>query len=387
MANIDLYNGFYRGKRVLVTGHTGFKGSWLSIWLHELGAEVIGVALEPQTEKDNFVLSGIGSKIKADLRADIRDGAAMQRIFDEYRPEIVFHLAAQPLVRLSYDEPVDTWQTNVMGTINVMEAFRHCESAKVAVMITTDKCYENREQNHAYTEDEPMGGYDPYSSSKGACEIAISSWRRSFMHPDKYAKHGKAIASVRAGNVIGGGDWAKDRIIPDCIRAIEAGQPIAIRNRLAVRPWQHVLEPLSGYMLLAQKMWEEPTAYCEGWNFGPKMDAVVPVWDVAAMLTEAYGKGELLDQTEPNAQHEANLLMLNITKAQTRLGWKPKMTTAEAIALTADWYKRYKSKNVYELCVEEINCFANLTFDILDYDYRKDTDRRVVCATYRKLPG
>ena len=274
MANIDLYNGFYRGKRVLVTGHTGFKGSWLSIWLHELGAEVIGVALEPQTEKDNFVLSGIGPKIKADLRTDISDATAIQRIFDEYQPEIVFHLAAQPLVRLSYDEPVDTWQTNVMGTINVMEAFRHCKSAKVAVMITTDKCYENREQSHAYTEDEPMGGYDPYSSSKGACEIAISSWRRSFMHPDKYVEHGKAIASVRAGNVIGGGDWAKDRIIPDCIRAIEAGQPIAIRNRHAVRPWQHVLEPLSGYMLLAQKMWEEPTSYCEGWNFGPKMDAV-----------------------------------------------------------------------------------------------------------------
>ena len=355
MGNIEIFNGFYRGKRVLVTGHTGFKGSWLSIWLHELGAEVIGVALEPQTPKDNFVLSGIGAKIKADLRADIREAKAMQHIFDAYQPEIVFHLAAQPLVRLSYDEPVDTWQTNVMGTINVMEAFRHCASAKVAVMITTDKCYENREQNHAYTEDEPMGGYDPYSSSKGACEIAISSWRRSFMNPDKYAEHGKAIASVRAGNVIGGGDWAKDRIIPDCIRAIEAGQPVAVRNRHAVRPWQHVLEPLSGYLLLAQRMWEEPTQYCEGWNFGPKMDAVVPVWDVATMLTEAYGKGELLDQTEPNAPHEANLLMLDITKAQTRLGWEPRLCTKAAIDLTADWYSRYQCENVDNLCVEEIS--------------------------------
>ena len=350
---------FYKGKRVLVTGHTGFKGSWLSIWLHELGAEVIGVALDPQTGKDNFVLSGIGHKIKVDLRADIRDAAAMQRIFNEYQPEIVFHLAAQPLVRLSYNEPVETWQANVMGTINVMEAFRHCEKSKVAVMITTDKCYENREQSHAYTEDEPMGGYDPYSSSKGACEIAISSWRRSFMNPDKYAEHGKTIASARAGNVIGGGDWAKDRIIPDCIRAIENGQPIAIRNRHAVRPWQHVLEPLSGYMLLAQMMWEEPTMYCEGWNFGPKMDAVVPVWDVATMLTEAYGKGELLDQTDPNAVHEANLLMLDITKAQTRLGWQPKMSTKEAIELTADWYKRYQNEDVYALCVEEIMKFSN----------------------------
>lgn len=357
--NIDIFDGFYSGKRVLITGHTGFKGSWLAIWLHELGAEVIGVALDPQTEKDNYALSGIGKMIIADLRADICDGEAMKRIFNEYQPEIVFHLAAQPLVRLSYDEPVDTWQTNVMGTINVMEAFRHCPSAKVAVMITTDKCYENRETNHAYTEGEPMGGYDPYSSSKGACEIAISSWRRSFMNPAEYAKHGKSIASVRAGNVIGGGDWAKDRIIPDCIRAIETGQPIAIRNRHAVRPWQHVLEPLSGYMLLAKKMWESPTEYCEGWNFGPKMDAVVPVWDVATMLTKEMGKGELLDQTDPNAPHEANLLMLGIAKAQTRLGWQPRLSTAEAIALTADWYKRYQIEDVYSLCVEEIKSFSS----------------------------
>lgn len=357
-SNIDMFNGFYRDKRVLITGHTGFKGSWLAIWLYELGADVIGVALDPQTEKDNFVLSGIGAKIKADLRADIRDGEAMMRIFKEYQPEIVFHLAAQPLVRLSYDEPVDTWQTNVMGTINVMEAFRQCPSAKVAVMITTDKCYENREQNHAYAEDEPMGGYDPYSSSKGACEIAISSWRRSFMNPADYAKHGKSIASVRAGNVIGGGDWAKDRIIPDCIRAIEAGEPIVIRNRHAVRPWQHVLEPLSGYMLLAQKMWENPTEYCEGWNFGPKMDAVVPVWEVASMLTNEIGDGEILDKTEVDAPHEASLLMLDVTKAQTKLVWRPRLTTAEAIALTADWYKRYQTEDVYQLCINEIDNYC-----------------------------
>lgn len=353
-ASIDIFDNFYAGKRVLITGHTGFKGSWLSIWLHELGAEVVGVGLEPYTDKDNFVLSGIGGKIRADLRADIRDAQAVQQIFDTYQPEIVFHLAAQPLVRYSYDEPVMTWETNVMGTIHVMEAFRHCLSAKVAVMITTDKCYENREQHHAYTEDEPMGGYDPYSSSKGADEIAISSWRRSFMNPADYAKHGKSIASVRAGNVIGGGDWAKDRIIPDCIRAIEANEPIAIRNRHAVRPWQHVLEPLRGYMMLAQKMWEHPTRYCEGWNFGPKMDAVVPVWEVASILVESYGKGFLVDQTESNAVHEANLLMLDITKSKLRLGWEPLMSTRDCIALTADWYKRYTTENVYALCLNEI---------------------------------
>ena len=359
-ASIDIFDNFYAGKRVLITGHTGFKGSWLSIWLHELGAEVVGVGLEPYTEKDNFVLSGIGSKIYADLRADIRDAQAMQQIFETYQPEIVFHLAAQPLVRYSYDEPVMTWETNVMGTIHVMEAFRKCFSAKVAVMITTDKCYENREQHHAYTEDEPMGGYDPYSSSKGADEIAISSWRRSFMNPVEYEKHGKSIASVRAGNVIGGGDWAKDRIIPDCIRAIEAGKPIAIRNRHAVRPWQHVLEPLCGYMMLAQKMWEHPTEYCEGWNFGPKMDTVVPVWDVAMMLINHYGQGKLLDYSDKNAVHEANLLMLDINKAKNRLTWSPLMTTDECIALTVDWYKRYCMENVYLLCVEEINKFLKL---------------------------
>lgn len=356
---IDIFNNFFAGKRVLITGHTGFKGSWLCIWLHELGAEVVGVGLDPYSDKDNYVLSGIGTKIYADVRADICDAHAMLRIFEQYQPEIVFHLAAQPLVRYSYDEPVMTWETNVMGTIHVMEAFRHCPSAKVAVMITTDKCYENRETKHAYTEDEPMGGYDPYSSSKGADEIAISSWRRSFMNPTDYAKHGKSIASVRAGNVIGGGDWAKDRIIPDCIRAIEAGQAITIRSRHAVRPWQHVLEPLSGYMLLAQKMWENPTEYCEGWNFGPKMDAVVPVWDVATMLTKEMWKGELLDQTDLNAPHEANLLMLDITKAQTRLSWQPRLSTAEAIALTADWYKRYQSEDVYQLCVEEIKKYKS----------------------------
>lgn len=354
-ASIDIFDNFFASKRVLITGHTGFKGSWLSIWLHELGAEVVGVGLEPFTKKDNFVLSGIGNKIYADLRADIRDAQAMQQIFETYQPEIVFHLAAQPLVRYSYEEPVMTWETNVMGTIHVMEAFRHCPSAKVAVMITTDKCYENREQRHAYTEDEPMGGYDPYSSSKGADEIAISSWRRSFMNPADYAKHGKSIASVRAGNVIGGGDWAKDRIIPDCIRAIEANEPIAIRNRHAVRPWQHVLEPLRGYMMLAQKMWEHPTEYCEGWNFGPKMDAVVPVWEMANALVKSYGKGALIDQTDSNALHEANLLMLDIAKAINRLSWMPKLNTEECIALTADWYKRYQETNVYRLCLNEIN--------------------------------
>lgn len=353
--DIDIFDGFFRGKRVLVTGHTGFKGSWLSIWLHELGAEVVGVGLDPATERDNFVLSGIGSMIKADICADIRDGERMKEIFVEYRPELVFHLAAQPLVRLSYDIPVDTYQTNVMGTINVMEAIRATESVKVGVMITTDKCYENKEQIWGYRENESMGGYDPYSSSKGAAEIAIASWRRSFFNPEKYGEHGKSIASVRAGNVIGGGDWALDRIIPDCIRALEAGKPIDIRSPRAIRPWQHVLEPLSGYMQLAKKMWESPTEYCEGWNFGPRAESISTVWEVASRVIDNYGSGSLRDLSDPNALHEAKLLMLDISKAKFRIGWEPRMNIDQTVALTTDWYRHYASAPVYELCLRQIH--------------------------------
>lgn len=352
---IDVFNSFFKNKRVLVTGHTGFKGSWLSIWLHELGADVIGVGLEPFSERDNYALSGIGKKMKADLRADIRDGRKMKEIFHEYRPEIVFHLAAQPLVRLSYEMPVETYETNLMGTINIMEAIRCTDSVKVAVMITTDKCYENKEQIWGYRENEPMGGYDPYSSSKGAAEIAISSWRRSFFNPADYGtKHHVALASVRAGNVIGGGDWALDRIIPDCIKALEVGRPVEIRNPKAVRPWQHVLEPLSGYMLLAQKMWDEPTQYCEGWNFGPYGESITSVWEVAEKVIENYGSGELKDISNPNALHEAKLLMLDISKAKFRLEWKPRMNISQCMALTVDWYNRYREGDVYNICIEQI---------------------------------
>lgn len=355
---IDIFGNFYKGKKVLITGHTGFKGSWLSIWFQELGAEVVGVGLAPYSEKDNFVLSGIGKRIKADIRADIRDGEKMKQIFAEYQPEIVFHLAAQPLVRLSYEQPVETYQTNVMGTINIMEAIHATKSVKVGVMITTDKCYDNKEQLKGYVETDPFGGYDPYSSSKGACEIAIQSWRRSFFNPEDYGKkHTVSIASVRAGNVIGGGGWAKDRIIPDCIRALETTKVIDIRSPKAVRPWEHVLEPLSGYMLLAQKMWEKPTEYCEGWNFGPEAESVLTVWEVASAIIESFGFGELKDVSDPNAFHEANLLMLNIEKAKIRLGWKPRLNAKECAVLTSDWYKRYKTENVYEICLDEINKF------------------------------
>jgi len=373
---IDIFQNFYRGKRVLITGHTGFKGSWLAIWLHELGAEVIGLALDPFSDRDNYVLSGIQDKI-IDLRGDIRDGQLVKDVFQKYQPEIVFHLAAQPLVRLSYDIPVETYEVNVMGSIHVMEAIRVTDSVKVAVMITTDKCYENREQIWGYRENEAMGGYDPYSSSKGAAEIAIASWRRSFFHPDKHAIHGKSIASVRAGNVIGGGDWALDRIIPDCIKALEADKTIDIRSPKAIRPWQHVLEQLSGYMLLAQKIWNEPTKYCEGWNFGPHAESIATVWDVATKVVENYFQEPrtknqeprlsetnhlslitnryLKDLSNPNDLHEAKLLMLDISKAKFQLGWEPRLNINQTVELTVDWYKRYKAGEVYDLCVEQIN--------------------------------
>lgn len=357
---IDIFDNFYCGKRVLVTGHTGFKGSWLSIWLHELGAEVVGVSQDPFTNRDNYVLSGIGNKMMADLRSDICDGRKMKEIFQKYQPEIVFHLAAQPLVRYSYEQPVETYEANVMGSIHVMEAIRATSSVKVGVMITTDKCYDNKEQMRGYKEDDPFGGYDPYSSSKGACEIAIQSWRRSFFNPEDYGKkHHVSLASVRAGNVIGGGDWALDRIIPDCIKALEQDKVIDIRSPKAIRPWEHVLEPLSGYMLLAKKQWEHPTEFCEGWNFGPESESVSTVWEVATELIKNYGKGELKDSSDPNAVHEAKLLMLDITKAKTKLGWKPRMNMQQCMDLVADWYKRYQKEDVYQLCVEEIEKFIN----------------------------
>jgi len=355
---IDIFNNFYKGKRVLVTGHTGFKGSWLSIWLNELGAEVIGIAQDPFSDRDNFVLSGIGSRINADIRADIRDGALMKQIFVEYQPEIVFHLAAQPLVRLSYEIPVETYETNVMGTINILEAIRITKSVRVAVMITTDKCYDNKEKLSGYKEEDPLGGYDPYSSSKGACELAIQSWRNSFFNPaDCGKKHTVSLSSARAGNVIGGGDWALDRIIPDCIRALESDKLINIRSPKSVRPWEHVLEPLSGYLLLAQKMWESPTEYCEGWNFGPEMDSVLTVWEIATAMVDNFGYGKLRDVSDLTSPHEASYLMLDITKAKSRLGWHPCLDATQTVNLTADWYKRYKNKDVYNLCVEEIEWF------------------------------
>lgn len=359
MKDYEALRNFYKGKKVLVTGHTGFKGSWLSIWLHSMGAEVIGYALDPYSSRDNYILSGIGSKM-VDLRGDIRDLNELKNVMSTYQPEIVFHLAAQPLVRLSYEIPAETYAVNVMGSINVLEVVKVTSSVKVAVMITTDKCYENKEQIWGYRESDPLGGYDPYSSSKAACEIAIASWRNSFFNPNDFQKHGKSIVSVRAGNVIGGGDWALDRIIPDCVKALEAGATIDIRSPKAIRPWQHVLEPLSGYLHAAKMAHENPGKYCEAWNFGPKQDSIATVWEVAQMVVDNYGSGELRDVSDPQNLHEAGLLMLDISKAKFRLKWQPVLNIKETVALTVDWYKNYKTREVYDLCLEQIRYFETL---------------------------
>ncbi|WP_414151383.1 CDP-glucose 4,6-dehydratase [Acetobacterium carbinolicum] len=348
------FDNVYMGKTVLVTGHTGFKGSWLSIWLNELGANVIGYALDPNTENDNFVLSGVGNKI-IDIRGDIRDTDKLKDVFTQYKPEIVFHLAAQPLVRLSYSIPVETYVVNVMGTINVLEAIRTTESVRTGIMITTDKCYENKEQICGYREVDPLGGYDPYSSSKACAELAINSWRSSFFNPNNYNRHKKAIASVRAGNVIGGGDWALDRLVPDCVRAMERKEPIKIRNPEAIRPWQHVLEPLGGYLMLGKKMSEEPASFSEAWNFGPNFESMITVKEIVEIILVTYGGGSVSLYESPDKIHEATILNLDINKAVSKLGWKPEFTIEESIEMTINWYKKYQDDNIYSECTRQIN--------------------------------
>ena len=323
----------YNGKRILITGHTGFKGGWLTLWLQMMGAQICGYALKPNTHPALFDAAQVQDGIQ-NVFGDILDREKLNKTFQDFQPEIVFHLAAQPLVRLSYAAPVLTYETNVIGTLNVLEAARTCGSVKAFVNVTTDKCYENKEVARGYREDEPMGGYDMYSSSKGCVEILSSSYRRSFL------QDGYAMATARAGNVIGGGDWAADRLIPDCVRSIEAGQEIEIRNPAATRPWQHVLEPLSGYLLLGHLLYTQGKQYAEGFNLGPNPDSVLTVSEVAEMVVKEYGKGSVKVHKRDDL-HEANLLMLDISKAARVLGWTPTYTAQQAIAETVAWYKRF----------------------------------------------
>lgn len=347
-----MFNNIYKGKKVFLTGHTGFKGSWLALWLTKLGAEVCGYSLAPNTNPSMFKELDVENKISKSVVGNLLDVGKLESVMNDFQPDIIFHLAAQPLVRLSYSEPVLTYQTNVMGTLNVLEAARHCSSVKAFVNITTDKCYENKEINRGYKEDEPMGGYDMYSSSKGCVEIMSSSFRRSFLQEEGTY----AMATARAGNVIGGGDWALDRLIPDCVRFINAGEKIEIRNPVAVRPWQHVLEPLSGYLLLGQKLLENGKKYAEGFNFGPNEDSVLKVAEVAQKVCDFYGRGEVYVHKRDNL-HEANLLMLNIEKAEKVLGWKPTYSANKAIQETVEWYRNFyeQKTDMYKFTMLQIN--------------------------------
>lgn len=355
----EMFNGVFKGKNVLVTGHTGFKGSWLSIWLNELGANVIGYALDPYTDKDNFVVTNLSNKI-VDIRADIRDFDNLLSVFKKYKPEIVFHLAAQPLVRLSYKEPRETYETNIMGTVNLFEAVRRTETVRIVVNITSDKCYENKEWIWGYRENDPMGGYDPYSSSKGCAELVTSAYLRSFFNPTEIDKHGVALASVRAGNVIGGGDWAQDRLVPDCIKSLQEGKEIEIRSPYAIRPWQHVLEPLSGYLLLASKLYHEPKNYTGAWNFGPEESSIVTVKELVEKIIYYWGSGQWLDVSSSTKPHEARLLKLDISKARYYLKWRPRLNIDETVNFTIEWYKNLNSKinDIYNFNVNQIKKYV-----------------------------
>jgi CDP-glucose 4,6-dehydratase len=353
----ELFNNLFEGKTVLVTGHTGFKGSWLSIWLRELGANVIGYALEPYTEEDNFVVAKVGSKTRSFI-GDIRDYDKLRGIFDECRPEIVFHMAAQSLVRSSYQHPKLTYDTNVGGTVNFFECCRLTDSVRVIINVTSDKCYENKEWIWGYRENDPVGGYDPYSSSKGCSEIITAAYRNSFFNVGLQKQHNKSISSVRAGNVIGGGDWREDRLVPDCIRALRNNKPIGIRSPKSVRPWQYVLEPLGGYLLLASKMYEDGEKYSGAWNFGPDYGSIITVEELVRGLTGYWGNGQYKDLSEGLAHepHEAKSLVLDISKATNLLNWRPALTVNEAIEYTVNWYK---SPDVdYDFCVSQIRDYV-----------------------------
>ena len=331
----------YAGKRVLVTGHTGFKGGWLTLWLSSLDANVTGVALAPESDPSLFVDAGVADACRSVL-CDVRDLPALRGVVREARPDVVFHLAAQSLVRRSYEDPVGTFATNVMGTAHVLEAIRLERVRAAVVVVTSDKCYENREWVHAYREVDPVGGHDLYSSSKGAAELVAQSYRRSFFPPARVREHGVALATARAGNVIGGGDWALDRIVPDAVRALTAGLPIPVRNPSSVRPWQHVLEPLGGYLLLGARLLGQggdASVFCDAWNFGPLPESTQPVSAVVRELVSSWGNGTWEETPQPGAPHEAGLLRLAIDKAFAQLGWTPRWDLTTAVRRTAEWYR------------------------------------------------
>lgn len=332
---------FWSGKRVFMTGHTGFKGSWMSLWLQSLGAELTGFALNPPTNPSLFEEADVAQGMRS-IIGDVRDLPTLQQAMHATQPEVVIHMAAQSLVRYSYQNPVDTYATNVMGTVNMLEAVRTTASVRAVVNITTDKCYENRESVWGYRENEPMGGYDPYSNSKGCAELVSSAYRCSFFNANAHAQHGLALATVRAGNVIGGGDWAADRLIPDILAAFQQGKLVKIRNPHAVRPWQHVLEPLRGYLMLAERLYEHGPDFAEGWNFGPNDEDAKSVGWIVEQMAEMWGSDAQWQIDSSEHPHEANCLKLDISKARARLGWYPLLRLHDALELIIDWAKKYR---------------------------------------------
>ena len=337
----SLFRKTFRTSTVLITGHTGFKGGWLSLWLESLGADIVGYSLDPPGTPSFFEVARLSDHI-TDIRGDIRDYDKLSETIGKYRPDFIFHLAAQPIVRESYHQPLETFSVNVMGTAVLLESIRKIPEDTVCVCITSDKCYENREWSHAYRETDPLGGYDPYSASKAAAEIVIASYRSSFFNGSESGSQVRPVASARAGNIIGGGDWAQDRIVPDCIRSLAEGKDILLRNPAAVRPWQFVLEPLAGYLLLACKMREDPSSYSDAWNFGPWHTSTVDVRSLAGMIARAWGGGKCRIAPGMKMQpHEANCLKLDIAKSVAGLGWRPVYSIDEAVSQTVDWYRHY----------------------------------------------
>jgi len=352
---------FWRGKHVFLTGHTGFKGSWMSLWLQSLGAELTGFALQPPTQPSLFKEANIADGMQTVI-GDIRDLALLQQAMQAAQPEIVIHMAAQPLVRYSYQNPVETYSTNVMGTVHVLEAVRNTPGVKSVVNITTDKCYENREWIWGYRENEPMGGYDPYSNSKGCAELVSAAYRSSFFNPQSHSQHGVALATVRAGNVIGGGDWAQDRLLPDILAAFEQGQIVSIRNPHAIRPWQHVLEPLRGYLTLAERLYEHGSNYAEGWNFGPNDEDAKPVGWIIKKMAEMWGDGVQWQIDSGEHPHEAAYLKLDSSKARSRLDWYPALRLDDALKLIVDWAKqRQEGADIRQITLAQIKAYQTLT--------------------------
>ncbi|OZB49615.1 MAG: CDP-glucose 4,6-dehydratase [Polynucleobacter sp. 39-45-136] len=335
---------FWSGKKVFLTGHTGFKGGWLTIWLSSMGAKVTGFSLAPNTNPNLYEVTDIASLCEKSLIGDIRNFDELRKAMQLAAPDVVIHMAAQPLVRYSYENPVETYATNVMGTVHILESIRFCKSVKAVVIVTTDKCYENKEWVWGYRENEPMGGYDPYSNSKGCAELITSSYRQSFFSEKDYQKHGVAIASARAGNVIGGGDWSSDRLVPDAISAFESGEALMIRNPLATRPWQHVLEPLSGYLVLTQSLYEQGEAFNGAWNFGPNEADARSVQEVVGLLISQWGSAVSWQQDGQPAPHEAHFLKLDCSKARQELGWSARWSLEKAIEAIVQWHDVFRKQ-------------------------------------------